>query len=147
MNSKFIFAILIVGLASLLVLSGCISDKEELKLDDSKTTEQENSTSTTVSTSNSSAVQEKMKSCSFNIANMKFQYFAVKDKVYMKTLDTEDSAYTEQVITKTETCAKTVDGVKGCYPNTEEDFQVVYDEALTGSCTEVDYNGAIFEIK
>lgn len=139
MNSKIVFAFLLIGLASLLVLSGCISDKKELKSDDSKITEQEDSTSTT---------QEKMKSCSFTLENMKFQYYLVKDKVYMKTIDTtEDSVFTEQVFTKTETCAKSVEGGKGCYSNTEEDFQYVYDEALTGSCAEVDYNALVFEIK
>ncbi len=146
MNSKFLFAILLVGLASLLVLSGCISQSADSKQINSDV-QDESKVLVGKDMKSSSTVQEKMKSCSFTIANMKFQYFAVKDKVYMKTLDNEDNAYTEQVITKTETCAKTIDGVKGCYPNTEEDFQAVYDEALTGSCTEVDYNALVFEIK
>ncbi len=140
---KFIWFFVVLGLFAVLVLSGCISDKKELKSDDSKLTEI-GSSSTTVS---STAAQEKMKHCFLQIDVMEFHYYAVKDKVYMQTLDTIDNIYTEQVVTKTETCAKTVDGVKGCYPNTEEDFQFVYDEALSGNCNEIDYNALVFEIK
>ena len=142
MNSKFLFVFLILGLASILVLSGCVSSSADDKQIDS-------SSKGIVTTKESSIVTEpvaKMKSCLFVVENMQFQYYATNDIVYMKTLDTEDNIFTEQTFTKTETCAKS-DGTKGCYDSTEEDFFAILSDVGSGNCTEIDYNKNIFEIK
>lgn len=145
MNSKFVFSFLLIGLALILVLSGCVSSETDSKLIDS-----DSSSKATTTAKENSAVTEpvaKMKSCLFNIADMKFQYYATDEKVYMKTTDPQDNLFTEQTFTKTETCAKSVEGGKGCYDSTEEDFLAVLYDAESGNCTEIDYNKLIFEIK
>lgn len=144
---KFIWFFVVLGLFVVLVLSGCVSQDSDSKQIDSDSQNKSDVTVSNSTVSSSTTVQEKMKHCLLQIGTMEFHYYVAQDKVYMQTLDTTDNIYTEQVITKTETCAKTVDGVKGCYPNTEEDFQFVYDEAMSGNCNEVDYNALVFNIK